>query len=464
MRESVGREARPKEGWYSVFVAESKAASVSVKQGELNGIISKLAHHGYEGMIHSMIRAACSIAGVDASQLDRESVLVGRRYIYDESGRLLVGDVFFHGDSFFILDETKGKLRATEVRHCAATSALDAFCQAVTTTSKVVIDGRRLRGMGLDWLEEKPDFGAFDRMYGPPRKVDPLESIPPDYTEEEADKYVALIDEDNRNLLITLAQARGKALSVDADSEARGKGVPQLLSSGIIRREYLVKCRKDQHLIVGIDDRDQLDAGVGDIFHCATCGRLFREEIVEQIYVLSEFGRKLLSGSRWMMIWITELLRRFGLVAEQIRWSGSAGDDEIDIMTDLQGTKVFFELKDRDFDLGDAYPFAFRVARYGGDWGIIVTTGRVAAEVKSFLKESPREFGNVRFGTIEGGKSIPSQLPDVLTKISEFNIRRLVYPITEYTGFNLAPYVNAWMKRVGEAYKGKHPSLIGRTA
>lgn len=67
-----------------MFVAESKAASVSVKQGELNGIISKLAHHGYEGMIHSMIRAACSIAGVDASQLDRESVLVGRRYIYLE--------------------------------------------------------------------------------------------------------------------------------------------------------------------------------------------------------------------------------------------------------------------------------------------------------------------------------------------------------------------------------------------
>jgi hypothetical protein len=34
---------------------------------------------------------------------------------------------------------------------------------------------------------------------------------------------------------------------------------------------------------------------------------------------------------------------------------------------DALGPRVFFELKDREFGLGDAYPFAIRVGRYGGD-------------------------------------------------------------------------------------------------
>ena len=309
--------------------------------------------------------------------------------------------------------------------------------------------------MSFDWESAEPDFSSFEGRYTRQRKTETLKSISPEYSEDESAKSAALINSENRNLLITLAQARGKALSVDADSDSKGKGAPRLLSAGLIQKEYLVKCRKDQHLIGSIDDQEHLSSAAGKLFRCTTCGRHFKDEIVEEIYVLSEVGRQLLSSSRWMMVWVTEILGKSGVPTELISWNGSASDDEIDIMVDIHGTKIFFELKDRDFDLGDAYPFAFRVARYGGDYGVIVTTGKVAAEVKSFLKESPREFGNVAFRTIEGEKAIGDELPKVMNSLSQVNVRRLIYPVSEYSGFNLIPYVNAWMQRIADEYKEK---------
>jgi hypothetical protein len=50
---------------------------------------------------------------------------------------------------------------------------------------------------------------------------------------------------------------------------------------------------------------------------------------------------------------------------------------------------MFFELKDREFGLGDAYPFVTRMQRYGADGGVIVSTERVADEVKGFIAELP---------------------------------------------------------------------------
>lgn len=81
-----------------------------------------------------------------------------------------------------------------------------------------------------------------------------------------------------------------------------------------------------------------------------------------------------------------------GILKENIGWNAVAGEDEIDIVTDALGSRIFFELKDREFGLGDAYPFAYRLSRYGGSFGVIVTTDKIADEAKRFFQEQGGKY------------------------------------------------------------------------
>ena len=107
-----------------------------------------------------------------------------------------------------------------------------------------------------------------------------------------------------------------------------------------------------------------------------------------------------------MTIWITELLKSAGINSESIKWGATAGDDEIDIIVDIHGAKAFFELKDREFGVGDAYPFLYRVDRYGGSFGVVVSTARIADEVKKIFQERQPGIGSVPIETVEGVESI----------------------------------------------------------
>ena len=72
---------------------------------------------------------------------------------------------------------------------------------------------------------------------------------------------------------------------------------------------------------------------------------------------------------------------------EHIAWNAAAGDDELDIVVEILGSKYFLELKDREFGIGDAYPFASRTSRYGADGGAALSTERIHEEVKAFFRE-----------------------------------------------------------------------------
>ena len=127
------------------------------------------------------------------------------------------------------------------------------------------------------------------------------------------------------------------------------------------------------------------------------------DELIQDIYALTPSARSLLEGSHWMTLWVTSLLVNSGVQGERIKWNAAAGDDELDIVAEIHGLKVFFELRDREFGLGDAYPFSFRIERYGGDVGVVVTTESVADEADKFFEEQKRR-GNTVVSVVDGGE------------------------------------------------------------
>ena len=147
-----------------------------------------------------------------------------------------------------------------------------------------------------------------------------------------------------------------------------------------------------------------------------------------------------------MYIWITELLKKNGVRKEAIRWELAASGEDLDIMVEDFDSRVFFELKDREFGLGDAYPFVYRVTRYGGRLGIVATVEKVSTDAKKFLEEeSHRREYPLQIQYLEGPENIKKGVEDVVETMALVQVRRLIQPFSRRLGFDLWPIVEHWI-------------------
>jgi hypothetical protein len=312
--------------------------------------------------------------------------------------------------------------------------------------------------MTFSW---KPIRERQPRRYGPPTrfyKAEKLESKPADYTVAESEGARLLVCAQSRKLALRLAQL-GKARLIDAAQQADENVTKPLLEGGLLRREYLVICKQDSHTIASVQERTEFSTGGGEKFSCTVCGRPFKDELVQEILALSDLGKKLLTGSRWLTILVTEILLSAGISKESIRWNPAAGEDELDIMTDALGPRVFFELKDREFGLGDAYPFAFRVSRYGGTFGAVVTTERVADEAKKFFEEqAPNMPARIEF--IEGEGALESGVQELVDRFSRSGVMQVVADLTEPLAISVVPLLRRWMERQAHAVATSGPAPL----
>lgn len=430
-----------------MFIVEGQQAEAAIReQSEMSAIIGHLATAGYSAALRSMLQAACNVAGLSSQPRSFDVMLTARAFRAPEVPAAVSGDVLFKDCAAYILQPMGSRLHAWEIRPHSVGSGLTAFCAAVQNAAAATLDGRRLRGMDFSWkpVKERPArrMPVRGRFYQEAK----LDTRAPDYTTDEAQAARLLVASAARSLLLRLAQV-GKARSIDAATDADAAVSAPLLDLGLLRREYLVQCRQDSHTICAIQVRAEIETGGAAGFRCTICGRPFRDELVQEIFALTEAAKRLLTGSRWMTIWVTELLIASGIDPQQIAWNAVAGEDELDIMTDALGPRAFFELKDREFGLGDAYPFAYRVTRYGGSFGIVVSMERVAEEAKRFFSEQRPAMG-VRVETLEGPAGIESGVPNVVDRISRTGVTQLLLEVEDSLGLNTVPLVQAWMERI----------------
>ena len=112
------------------------------------------------------------------------------------------------------------------------------------------------------------------------------------------------------------------------------------------------------------------------------------------------------------------------------------------------GLRVFFELKDREFGLGDAYPFAIRLGRYGGRYGVVITTDRVAEDSKGFFAEQQRSEVPAGIDVLESQEKIESGIKQLIDRYSRVSVNETIRDLTEYIGMSLTPVISAWMTSV----------------
>jgi hypothetical protein len=370
--------------------------------------------------------------------------------------RGILGDLFLTEDFAYALSPigTEG-LQISVVGHEEREEALRKFCEDIEEGIKIRFDGRRIRGMEFAWKPQKVHVTAYirhrypfvDPLYDeePERGVVKLESTEPNYGHEDVEAAKVLVDDEIRQFILKLAQV-GKIRSRDAAEIAKPEILHHLFPLDLVAEEYLLTCKQDQHTICVVPSKDHLNKDPMAPLRCSVCGRSFPEENLQVIYTLTERGKKLVAGSLWMSIWLTDLLIENGVRKEAIKWGLEANGEELDIMVEDFDSRIFLELKDREFGLGDAYPFVYRITRYGGKVGIVATMHKVSTDAQKFFKEETQRRENpIQIQYLEGLEGIRHGVAKLIEDISRLQARKLVQPYSLSAGFDLWPIVEHWI-------------------
>ncbi|MCL6558266.1 MAG: hypothetical protein K6U74_05595 [Firmicutes bacterium] len=209
---------------------------------------------------------------------------------------------------------------------------------------------------------------------------------------EELQAAQVLSSKVEREMLIELSQAgfvrEQDVLGSKAKDEIR-TALENLLKAGLLNVEHLLECKRTGTRLTRLRDLQQLqDTNVGTLI-CPSCGSNFSQELPSKGYSLSDLGRKMSRQSYWMTVWVTDMLTKLGVPQDAILWNVSESGEEVDLLMDQLW---IFELKDREFGSGDAYPLNYRQVRYRVNKAIIVTTERVSRDAKRVLSRPAEKF------------------------------------------------------------------------
>jgi hypothetical protein len=119
----------------------------------------------------------------------------------------------------------------------------------------------------------------------------------------------------------------------------------------------------------------------------------------------------------------------------------------------------FLGYKDREFGLGDAYPFAYRLDRYGGNLGIVISTDRIAREAEKFFQEQ-RSKAAASIETL-AGETIETGIRDLIDKYSRAGAQRVLNNLSLPFGVTIAPLVSNWMDMFAALFRTGRYKLPG---
>ena len=209
-----------------------------------------------------------------------------------------------------------------------------------------------------------------------------------------------------------------KGMSEEKRDEAE-RNLNFMSGQGLLEKSLIVICKqKNVWWNMTIPSLTMLKELEKAAVTCTSCGAKITDEKVDTLFKISEKGTKLVAGSYWMVGKVVDILRRLDFRDEDIFSSVNYGGDELDIVALTMGRIFVFELKDREFNLGDAYKFHSKVSRLKEKsantrlYPIVFTTKSIADEARKLLQEvfDSNNRNSVKYVMVEGLENVESEI------------------------------------------------------
>ena len=243
--------------------------------------------------------------------------------------------------------------------------------------------------------------------------------------------------------------------------EAQGTAVAgrlgELRTLGLIQSEYVIVCSRTGNAVLRTDDPNKLQKMAPDWMKCA-CGRPLNEERVDQVIMPTDRATNLNDNGRWMTTLASGVLSKLGISREQV--IVDAGPAGTDIVLDLSGDLVLAVLKDREFNLADAYAFNAKISRIKAAEGVIVTNEGLSGDAKKMVQDElgpqrARITDPFRITFIEGIQAMEHELGRVIERRRRQYFLRALGDLATIQGLNIGQLALAKVEAGGRTGKAE---------
>ncbi|MFF0590818.1 hypothetical protein ACFYWD_33170 [Streptomyces sp. NPDC003781] len=301
------------------------------------------------------------------------------------------------------------------------------------------------------------------------------------FSPDEVDPSRTLADKGNRELATRIKQSYGLLVSDLSKKGGRDQSVDitttrsALEEAGLISSEFMVICGKTSQQTTRAPSAEVIqqmdDAGV----KCA-CGKPISKERLEEALTITDLGRTLLDKSKWLSVLVMDELLKLGLTEDEIIIESTIGGDELDCIANISGEVCLFELKDKEFNLREAYSFGAKMNIVNPEHAIIVTSEYVGGDAKEHFERSRkagrgsrgRRVSSERSGKplvyIEGVDDLRAGLEDVVSTVHRSDAARVlgeVLPLASVEASSVLAAIEAKQSKVGRTSAARARGAAG---
>jgi hypothetical protein len=229
----------------------------------------------------------------------------------------------------------------------------------------------------------------------------------------------------------------------------------ELRTLGLIQSEYVIVCSRTGNAVLRTDDPNKLSKMAPEWMKCA-CGRPLNEERVDQVIMPTDRATALNDKGRWMTTLALAILPKLGISREQV--IVDPGPQGTDIVLDLSGDLVLVVLKDREFNLADAYAFNAKVSRIRAAEGLIVSNEGLSGDAKKLVQDElgpqrARITDPFRISFVDGIQAFEHELARVVERRRRQYFLRALGDLATIQGLNIGQLAMAKVEAGGRVGK-----------
>ena len=440
---------------------------IKLESNDFTKIMMAMNESGLRSLVWQSKLAMLSSAGI--SELNDEILQwIGYYRIKRDQAFIYHADLFVEGETIvYVLIETarhSHEYKRVEIgvfseNRQNATQFLQKYANQFNTSAKAKLDGRRVRHMEFKWLVT-PINDIIDTQVTFEKKFKFASQV-----ELLSLAALRIQDVETRRLLLKLAQQDPtKILQFDSIRYANNKGnLERLQSWDLIRPKLLVMCRESASKISLVESRDVFDSADFANRKCKKCGRFWKDELLKDVYQLSELGRKMTKSSHWMTVLVTDFLVAKGISLESIIWNLSEASEEVDCMVQFHDKIWILEFKDRNFEAGDAYALHYRGVKFQAYRKIIVTTGKVSSEARKVFSDLSRTVSSSLISTpvyIEGLDNLEEEINTLVKNETLIYLSEKAKHISQSASMDFSPiFLNVFGEYQALTYNGRKEKI-----
>lgn len=442
-------------------------SKLNLDSRDFTKILKGMNDAGLKSVIWQSKIAFLSTAGI--TNIDKEILdWMGYYNVKETSPFIYRGDLFIEGkDIIYIINESSGfsnpdrriELGIISANKSTAQNLLRKYVKQFETSLKTGIDGRRSRYMTLTWYK----FPEND-------KVDTHVSYYKSFTyplmsDLETTAALQLTDSESRLVLRKIASHDStKIFDIKGDQKHMVTDIiSKLISWELVASKFIIICKKNSMAIASVESKEEITGENVIRLSCPHCSRKFSEETIKESFVLSELGRKMNDGSHWMTVLITNTLLESGIPEKSIIWNLTEDSEEVDCVVQFLDKTWIFELKDRNFESGDAHPLSYRAVKFKANKIVIFTTGNVTKEARKVFQDLSLQSYNKVGGVplyIEGVPSLKPAIDTLIKNETLLHVQDKARKISQITGVDCSPIFSTLLgKYVIELEGGKKESI-----